>query len=135
VKDGCLYGVDGHGPEDAFLECVDLKTGKELWRTQPQWNEKIGKGDTAREISLGLFRCWLMPVDGKVLCLGEYGHLVIAELTPKGYRETSRAWLFAAGETWTPPVLSKGLLYLNQSARDPEHRTGPRLLCYDLRGK
>ena len=134
-KDGCLYAVDGHGPEDAFLVCVDLKTGKELWRTQPQWKEKIGSGENQREIGLGLFRCWLMPVDGKVLGLGEYGHLVTAELTPKGYRELSRAWLFAAGETWTPPVLSRGLLYLCQSARDPERHTGPRLMCYDMRGE
>jgi len=135
VKDGYLYGVDGHGPEDAFLVCVDQKTGKEVWRTQPQWNETIGTGNSARETTLGLFRCWLMPVDGRVLILGEYGHLVWAELSPKGYREISRAWLFAAGETWTPPVLSKGLLYLCQSARDPAHGTGPRLLCYDMRGK
>jgi len=110
-----------------------LKTGKELWRSQPQWNETIGKGQDARQVELGLYRCWLMPVDGKILCLGEYGHLVIAELTPKGYRETSRAWLFAAGETWTPPVISKGLLYISQSARDAEHHTGPRLMCYDMR--
>ena len=114
---------------------VDLKKGEELWRTQPQWKEKIGSGENEREIGLGLFRCWLMPVDGKVLGLGEYGHLVTAELTPKGYREISRAWLFAAGETWTPPVLSRGLLYLCQSARDPERHTGPRLMCYDMRGE
>jgi len=76
-----------------------------------------------------------MPVDGKVLCLGEFGHLVMAELTPKGYHETSRAWLFAAGESWTPPAVSNGLLYINQNARDPEHHTGPRLLCFDMRAQ
>src|SRR5438105_12990405 len=32
-----------------------------------------------------------------------------------GYRETSRTWLFAAPESWTPPVLSHGLLYVNQT--------------------
>jgi outer membrane protein assembly factor BamB len=133
-RDGYLYGVDGHGPEDAFLACVDLKSGKEIWRTQPQWNETIGSGENAREASLGLFRCWLMPVDGRVLCLGEYGHLVWADLSPKGYREISRATLFSAGETWTPPVLSKGLLYICQSGKDVIHHTGPRLLCYDMRG-
>jgi len=133
VKDDYLYGVDGHGPEDAFLVCVDQKTGKEIWRTQPQWKETIDSDGTAREIPMGSFRCWLMPVDGRFLCLGEFGHLLWVELSPAGYREVSRAWLFAAGETWTPPVLSRGLLYICQNARDPVHKTGPRVLCYDLR--
>lgn len=131
AKDGYLYGVDGHGPADAFIVCVDQKTGREVWRTQPQWNENLGAD--ARELSMGYFRCWLMPVDGRALCLGEYGHLAWVELSPAGFKETSRAWLFAAAETWTPPVLSKGLLYVCQSGRDPEKKTGLRLLCYDLR--
>ena len=29
-KDGYLYGVDGHGPEDAFLCCIELSTGHEM---------------------------------------------------------------------------------------------------------
>ncbi|HXE52629.1 MAG TPA: hypothetical protein VN541_06405 [Tepidisphaeraceae bacterium] len=74
-----------------------------------------------------------MPVDGRFLCLGEFGHLLWVDLSPKGYRELSRAWLFAAGETWTPPVLSRGLLYICQNAPDSLHHTGRRLLCYDLR--
>jgi hypothetical protein len=41
--------------------------------------------------------------------------------------------LFAADETGTPPAISKGLFYISQNARDPIHRTGPRVLCYDLR--
>jgi hypothetical protein len=44
-----------------------------------------------------------------------------------------RVWLFAAQETWTPPVLCDGLLYVCQNARDPFHDTPPRLICYDLR--
>ena len=37
---GFLYGVDGHGPADADLVCVDAATGKEQWRTQPEWKVK-----------------------------------------------------------------------------------------------
>jgi hypothetical protein len=55
------------------------------------------------------------------------------ELTPKGYKELSRAWLFAARETWSLPVLSRGLLYVVQHSRDVLKNTPPRLLCYDLR--
>jgi hypothetical protein len=46
----------------------------------------------------------------------------------------SRAWLFAARESWTLPVLSRGLLYVVQNTRDLVNNIGPRLLCYDLRG-
>lgn len=130
----CLYGVDGHGPEDAFLVCVELKTGKELWRTQPEWRDTVTRAGGRNELTMGTCRCWLMPVDGRVLCLGEYGHLLWVQLDPHGYRELSRAWLFSAGETWTPPVLSRGLLYVCQNSRDHAHQTPPRLLCYDLRG-
>jgi outer membrane protein assembly factor BamB len=133
ARDGCLYGVDGHGPEDAFLVCVDQKTGKELWRKQPEWDETVDSPAGPRKIGTGTYRCWLMPVDGRCLCLGEFGHLLWIELSPKGYRELQRSWLFAAGETWTPPVLSKGLLYICQNSRDAIHNTGTRLLCYDLR--
>lgn len=132
-RGGFLYGVDGHGPEDAFLACVDLKSGKEMWRTQPEWEEAIDAADGPRKIPTGTYRCWLMPVDGRFLCLGEFGHLLWVDLTPKGYRQISRVWLFAAGETWTPPVVSKGLLYVCQNATDTFHHTGRRLLCYDLR--
>ena len=134
-QDGCLFGVDGHGPGDAFLVCVDEKTGKEVWRKQPEWTETVNGAEGPRTIQTGTYRCWLMPVDGRCLCLGEYGHLLWLQLSRQGYQQTSRAWLFAAPETWTPPVLSRGLLYICQNARDTIHKTEPRLLCYDLRGR
>src|SRR5688572_31044509 len=55
------------------------------------------------------------------------------DLTPKGYKEVSRAWLFQARESWTLPVLSRGLLYVVQNTREINRGSGPRLLCYDLR--
>ena len=134
-KDGYLYGVDGHGPQDAFLVCVDRKTGKEVWRKQPEWEETEpdGRGGSRATVA-GLYRCTLLPADGRCLCLGEYGHLLWLDLQPTGYKELSRARLFNAPETWTGPVLSRGLLYVNQNARDAAGKQGPRLLCYDLRG-
>ena len=49
-------------------------------------------------------------------------------------KRSSRAWLFAARESWALPVLSRGLLYVVQNTRDIRTGAGPRLLCYDLRG-
>ena len=74
-------------------------------------------------------------VDGKFLCLGELGHLLWLDLTPTGYKELARAWLFPARETWALPVLSHGLLYVTQNTPDIIRHGGPRLLCYDLRGE
>ena len=81
--------------------------------------------------SLGTYRGSLLAADGQFLCLGELGHLLWMDLTPKGYKEVSRAWLFAARESWALPVLSRGLLYVTQNTRDTLHGTAPRLLCYD----
>ena len=134
-KDGFLYGVHGHGPTDSPLVCLDLKTGKERWREEPLFLETVKRGNDQRQIKLLLARASLLHADGRFLCLGEYGHLLWLDLTPKGYRELSRAWLFFAGETWTPPVLSKGLLYVCQNQPDPSTKTPPRLICYDLRGE
>jgi hypothetical protein len=55
------------------------------------------------------------------------------DLTPTGYTARSRTWLFAARESWSLPVLSRGLLYVAQNTRDVLRATTPRLLCYDLR--
>jgi outer membrane protein assembly factor BamB len=130
-RDGHLYGFDGRNEPDASLACVDASTGKVKWRRTPEWMETIGEG---RQQMFGTYRGSLLAVDGQYLCLGEVGHLVWMDLTPTGYKEISHAWLFSARETWALPVLSRGLLYVTQNTRDVLRGTGPRLLCYDLRG-
>lgn len=131
--EGYLYGVHGHGPLDSPIVCLDAKTGKEMWREEPVFVETVKRGDVERQVKLNLARASLVHVDGRFLCLGEYGHLLWLELTPKGYKELSRCWLFFAGETWTAPVISKGLLYVCQNQQDAATRKESRLICYDLR--
>ena len=128
-KDGYLYAFDGRNEPDASLVAVELKTGKVMWRWVNEWTEDIG----GRQQPMSTYRGTLLYVDGRFLCLGELGHLMWLDLTPKGYKELTKAWLFAARETWSLPVLSKGLLYVSQHSRDVINGTGPRLLCYDLR--
>ena len=132
-KDGYLYGFDGRNEPDASLVCVDAASGKVVWRETPEWKETIEAGGRSREQLLGTYRGSLLAVDGQFLCLGELGHLLWLDLTPKGYKELSRAWLFAARESWALPVLSRGLLYVTQNSRDFSTGASPRLLCYDLR--
>jgi outer membrane protein assembly factor BamB len=128
-RGGYLYGFDGRNEPDASLACVEAATGKVVWRETPEWTETIG----GRQQTVGAFRGSLLAVDGNYLCLGELGHLVWMDLTPKGYRELSHAWLFQARESWTLPVLSRGLVYVVQNTREIGRGNGPRLLCYDLR--
>jgi len=131
-RDGYLYGFDGRNEPDASLACVDAATGKVVWREAPEWTETF-EGRQARPQVLGTYRGSLLAADGQFLCLGELGHLLWMDLTPKRYKEVSRGWLFPARESWTLPVLSRGLLYVVQNTRDAFRETGPRLLCYDLR--
>src|SRR2546425_3449818 len=133
-RDGYLYGFDGRNEPDASLACIDAANGKVVWRHAPEWTETVEMRGEKRQDVVGTYRGSLLAVDGQFLCLGELGHLLWMDLTPKGYKEVSRAWLFAARESWGLPVLSRGLLYVTQNTRDLLHGTGPRLLCYDLRG-
>jgi outer membrane protein assembly factor BamB len=128
-RDGYLYGFDGRNEPDASLACLDVATGKVVWREVPEWTETLG----GRQQLVGTYRGSLLAVDGQFLCLGELGHLQWLDLTPKGYKEISRAWLFPARESWTLPVLSRGLLYVVQNTREVTRVNGPRLLCYDMR--
>jgi outer membrane protein assembly factor BamB len=132
-RDGYLYGFDGRNEPDASLACVDAASGKVVWRETPEWKETLGEPGNRQQQTLGTYRGSLLAVDGQFLCLGELGHLLWMNLTPKGYKEVSRTRLFAARESWTLPVLSRGLLYVVQNTRDMLQGAGPRLLCYDLR--
>jgi outer membrane protein assembly factor BamB len=132
-RDGYLYGFDGRNEPDASLACVDATSGKVVWRETPEWTEDFEVRGQKQQQVMGTYRGSLLAVDGQFLCLGELGHLLWMDLTPKGYKEVSRAWLFPARESWEVPVLSRGLLYVVQNTRDMFRETGPRLLCYDLR--
>ena len=132
-KNGFLYGFDGRNEPDASLACVDAASGKVMWRETPEWTESLDTGRGPQPQTTGTYRGSLLGVDGQFLCLGELGHLLWMDLSPQGYREVSRARLFMARESWSLPVLSRGLLYVVQNTRDFQTGVGPRLRCYDLR--
>lgn len=117
--DGYLYGSSGRHTENAELRCVELATGKVMWR-EP-----------------GLTRCSLLRVDGHFICQGEYGHLFLIKVNPQKYDEVSRVLLRPTREgkpdpdarplleypAWAAPVLSHGLLYV---------RGKDRLVCLEV---
>jgi hypothetical protein len=110
---GYLYGVSGTGGTE--MVCYEIATGREMWRD----------GIDLKGARLG--RASLLHIDGAFLCLGAQGTLLWLDLDPKGAKILSQAQLFLAPETWGVPVVSRGLLYINQNAM------GSRLVCYDLR--
>lgn len=128
-RDGYLYGFDGRNEGDASLACLDASDGHVVWREIPEWVETTA----GRQEYVSTYRACLTAVDGAYLVLGEIGHLLWMSLSPDGYEEIARARLFAARESWTPPVLSRGLLYVAQNTRDYATGAQPRLICYDMR--
>ncbi len=134
-RDGFLYGFDGRHTQNAFLTCFEIKSGKNPWRKQLIWQEPVELAGEKRLRQFGVGRGSLLPVEGQYLCLGETGELLRLELSEKGCVEVERSRLFEASETWSPMVLSHGLLYVAQNFRDAHAQTGLRLICYDFRGE
>src|SRR5581483_3850844 len=110
--DGYLYGSSGRHPNEAELRCIELATGKVMWR-EPN-----------------LTRSSLLLVDGHFICQCEEGTLRLLKVNPQKYEEVSSVELKSPkGEPllqypcWSAPILSHGLLYVR--GRD-------RLVCLEL---
>ena len=72
-----LYGVCSYGQ----LRCLDAKSGERLWETR----EATGNGRW--------WNAFLVPHEDRFFIHNEQGELIIAELSPAGYKELSRAKL------------------------------------------
>lgn len=87
---GTIYGFS-----NAILAALDFATGKTLWQ-----NRSVGKGSVAY-------------ADGRLYMLSEDNVVGLAEVTPKGYRETGRFQIADQGlPSWSHPVVSGGRLYI-----------------------
>ncbi len=134
-ESGYYYGFSGRNEPDAKLTCLRASDGETVWSEALEWKESVRVQDGMRSIYASPYRGNLLKVDGKFLALGEHGHLLWLDLAPSGPTVRDRARLFLARETWGPPVISRGLLYVSQNSRSIDPPAGPRLLCYDLRGR
>jgi outer membrane protein assembly factor BamB len=104
--DGFLYGIDDNTP-NGQLRCLDAKTG------EVKWTQK------------GMFES-MSVAGGRILALDKKGLLVIAEASPKEYKELARAAVLnSKARNWTAPVLANGLVYCRNGDGD--------LICIDLR--
>ncbi|MGA2619960.1 MAG: hypothetical protein ABSF26_20280 [Thermoguttaceae bacterium] len=67
----------------------------------------------------------LMAADGKLIIMDERGELVLAEASPKAYKEMARAKVLD-GQCWTCPVLCGGRIYCRNFGGD--------IVCLDVKG-
>lgn len=142
LRDGHLYGFFNNQ-----LVCMEWASGRLVWK-QALKRETGGDDRADRNVpegrktgadqyreppgSQGFGFGSLIWADGRFICLGETGLLAWLDLSPQGCRVISSCRLFSADQAWTAPVLSKGLLYINQNR--PGTDAPARLLCYDIRG-
>lgn len=105
LVDGNLYGFDGDMRKKVQLKCLDFKAGAAKWSADL-------KGS-------------LMVAAGKLVILTNSGELVIAEASPRGYKELARAKVMS-GRCWTAPVLAGGRIYCRSHEGE--------LVCVDVSG-
>jgi len=96
VRDGYVYGLDG-----VALECLELETGKRRWKRRRR--PDFGHGQ-------------IMLVGDVLLILTEQGQVVLAEVSPKHYRELASMRVFDKEQiTWNNPALSGPYLLVRNS--------------------
>lgn len=116
-----LILIDGVANQTGALVGLNPINGSQRWRAEIEAQDfALGEGS-------------LLALQDHLLALGDGGDLFLLSLTPEGPVVKSRCSLFAAPDTWTPPVLSHGLLLICQNERARAEGITPRLLCYDLR--
>ena len=135
LHEGLVYAVDGVRERSSELVCIDPADGEERWRQDVFFTETIEVGGQEREHDFALGSGTLMWAGERLIALGDYGHLAVYALGDEGAELESVAWLFSAVQTWTPPVLSHGLLYVRQIKPARYHDAQPALYCYDLRAQ
>lgn len=115
-KDGLLYGTGSGGD----VQCVDPKTGKTLWKDQKPFGGKEAVFGTAFFIRHG----------ERFFLFTDQGDLILANLSPKGYEEISRANILKPSQSargrdvvWCHPAFAGQCMYV---------RNDKEIVCVEL---
>ena len=99
-----IYGVCSYGE----LRCLDLKTGDRVWSTFDATSRQSARWGTA----------FLVRHDDRYFLFSEQGDLIIARLTPDGYKELDRAHLLEPtgpsqrrDVVWSHPAFANRCVY------------------------
>jgi outer membrane protein assembly factor BamB len=107
LLDGYIYG--GDGKNKGKLTCLEMKTGKIVWKQKKQ----SGKGSAA-----------LLYADGHLYYRYENGLMTLVEATPEALKVKGQFMLASVtGKSWPHPVILDGKLYI---------RDHDVLMCYDV---
>lgn len=119
LKDGYIYGVCAMGE----LRCLDAKTGKEQWHTYAAVGGKKTDCGTA----------FLVPQGDRFVIFNDQGDLILADLSPKGYREIDKTHLLDPVEAargrdvvWSHPAFAHHCVFA---------RNEKEILCVTLAEK
>jgi outer membrane protein assembly factor BamB len=94
-RNGHAYGLDRRDG----LKCIELKTGKVKWEGE----HVTPKGRNPQAT--------LVWVGDRVLILNASGELILAELSPDGYRQISKATVLEGG-TWANPAYADQCVFV-----------------------
>ena len=84
LKDGYIYGVCSYGE----LRCLEAATGKRLWETRKP-TRKLSAAESGEPDRWG--HAFIVPQGDRYVLFNEHGDLILANMSPKGYEEISRA--------------------------------------------
>ena len=105
------YVYGGHGNSRGEPTCVDVSTGKIMWR-----GEAPERGSAS-----------ILYADGHILFRYDRGLVALVEATPEAFRLRGTFQpVVGSGPAWARPVIADGRLYL---------RHGDLLACYDMRSQ
>ena len=120
IDAGTIYGVCSYGQ----LRGLKLETGERLWETFAATNP---------EGPVRWGNAFIVKNGGRYFLANEKGDLIIAQLTPKGYEEISRAHLLEPTNpdprrlvVWSPPAFANRSVFL---------RNDRELVCASLAAK
>ena len=107
--DGAIFG--GHGNNNGFPTCIDVATGKVLWKAR-------GPGTGSAAVAYA---------DGHLYFRYQNGVMTLIEASRQGYKLKGTFQIPTAGnDSWAHPAIAGGRLYLREQ---------DRLFVYDLRRK
>ena len=123
LKDGYIYGVCSYGE----LRCLDAANGKRIWESH--------QATTGKSVRWG--NAFLTPIrnEDRYVLFNERGDLILANLTPKGYDEISRAKILEPTNTMAGPAGRKVIwshpAFANRSVYARNDR---EIICVSLAG-
>jgi outer membrane protein assembly factor BamB len=119
IEGDYVYGTCSYGQ----LRCLNVRTGERIWETLAATTPDKKEARWAN--------AFLIKHANRYFLANEKGDLIIAHLSPEGYRETSRAHILeptntAAGRDvlWSHPAFANRRLYM---------RNDRELVCVDLK--